>query len=242
MSGANASVIGSALAALLAGSATAADMPMHAPTPVYQAVVPPPVLFTWTGCYLGVEGGGAWGQSRHDSVNGAITDTYSINGATAGGTLGCNYQVGLLVAGIEADLSWVDKYGRGPDLPPFSVTAVSSTRETWLGTVRGRFGFAPDDRWLIYVTGGYAAARVEAQAVDAPLNIDVTAAKVRSGWTAGLGLEWVFWQSWSAKLEYLYVGLGNASYFDAPPPGVTTRTGVPVNDHLLRVGINWRFI
>jgi outer membrane immunogenic protein len=228
-----------ALMASLAGPAMAADMPARAPAPMYRA--PPPVaVFTWTGCYIGIEGGGAWGQSRHEWAGGWVTNTYNVNGGLAGGTLGCNYQTGLLLFGVEGDMSWINKWGQGPELPPFSVTATASTRETWLGTVRGRLGFAPDDRWLVYVTGGYAVARVEARVVDVPFAIDVTESKVRSGWTAGVGVEWVFWGNWSAKAEYLYVSLENTSYFNTSPI-ITARTGVPIDDHILRAGINYRF-
>jgi outer membrane immunogenic protein len=234
-------VAGAALTTLLAGTAMAADMPVRAPAPppVYRA--PPPVIYTWTGCYVGVQGGWTWGNSRHDSAIGPITDTYNVEGGLAGGTLGCNYQAGLFVLGVEGDYSWVGKKGEGPDIPPFSATAVAETRETALWTVRGRFGIAPDDRWLVYVTGGYAGARVQAHVVNVPLGIDVSESKTRNGWTAGVGVEWVFWDNWSAKGEYLYVGLNNASYFDAPPAGVTTRTGVPIHDHVIRFGINYRF-
>jgi hypothetical protein len=72
--------------------------------------VPPPI-FSWTGCYLGIEGGGSFGQSQHTSVgavnpanNGRpITDEFSVNGGLFGGTVGCNYQFSNVVTGIEND-------------------------------------------------------------------------------------------------------------------------------------------
>ena len=50
-------ILGSiALAMVIAGPAMAADMPLKAP--------PPPAVFSWTGCYAGIEGGYVAGQ-RH---------------------------------------------------------------------------------------------------------------------------------------------------------------------------------
>jgi outer membrane immunogenic protein len=234
---------GVALATFLGGPALAADMPVRPPVaaPVYRPALAP--VYTWTGCYVGVQGGWAFGHSRHDSTAAtAITHEFSIDGGLAGGTLGCNYQIGLFVVGVEGDYSWVGKKGEGNDhLPPFSATAISHTRESALWTARIRLGFAPDDRWLVYVTGGYAGATVEARVVDTPLGIDFSESKTRSGWTAGLGVEWVFWGNWSAKAEYLYVGLNNASYFDGAPIGIAARSNVLVVDNVIRAGINYRF-
>src|SRR5262245_29248897 len=100
---------GAALTTWLAGTAMAADMPARAPAApqIYRA--PSPVIYTWTGCYIGVQGGWTWGNSRHDSAIGPITDSYNVEGGLAGGTLGCNYQAGLAVFGIEGDYSWVGK-------------------------------------------------------------------------------------------------------------------------------------
>jgi outer membrane immunogenic protein len=232
--------------ACLAGPAMAADQGVPAREPVFRPVPPPPpvLIYTWTGCYLGVQGGGVFGKSRHEIVNHLLTETFNMNGGLAGGTLGCNYQAGLFVIGAEGDLSWVSKTGDGPDLgldgKPLP-NKTSKTTETWLGTARLRLGFAPDDRWLIYVTGGYAAARVEARAIDDALQIDVSEARTRSGWTAGAGVEWVFWGPWSAKAEYLYVVMSNAGYFDSPPVGVVPRTNVSIDNHVLRLGVNLRF-
>src|ERR1700730_18799818 len=102
-------LLGAAMSLAMVTGASAADLaPMHTKAP------PPPPMWSWTGCYIGVEGGGAWGQSRHD--NGAtattITGNFDINGGIFGGTVGCNYQVDRSwVIGIEDDLSWTNKKG-----------------------------------------------------------------------------------------------------------------------------------
>ena len=145
-------LVSAALAAALAtGSAFAADLPpaprVYAPPP---AVVPP--IFSWTGCYLGIEGGGSFGQSQHTSVgavnpanNGRpITNEFNLSGGLFGGTVGCNYQFSNVVAGIENDFSWTNLSGTTNDIPPFNLAARSSTKETWLDTLRGRVGVAWD--------------------------------------------------------------------------------------------------
>lgn len=94
---------------------------------------PPPVAapaYSWTGCYLGIEGGGAVGRSSHVAESGAvaglsITGALDSGGGLVGGTVGCNYQVNVLVFGIEDDLSWTSEKGSGPDIPPFSTAATS---------------------------------------------------------------------------------------------------------------------
>jgi outer membrane immunogenic protein len=131
------------LATLAGGSAFAADLPA-AP---YVKAPPPPPIFSWTGCYLGIEGGGSRGQSQHTAVGPAnaglpINNSFNVDGGLFGGTVGCNYQISNVVAGIENDLSWTNASGTTNDIPPFNLAARSTTKETWLDTLRGRLGFA----------------------------------------------------------------------------------------------------
>src|SRR5262245_52206547 len=96
------SLFAATAALVFAGSsALAADLPVR--SPVYKAA---PVYYGWTGCYIGVAGGGAWGRSTHDLTGGA-TDTgpFNVSGALIGGTLGCNWEGGSnLVVGIMVDV------------------------------------------------------------------------------------------------------------------------------------------
>jgi outer membrane immunogenic protein len=59
------------------------------------------------------------------------------------------------------------------------------------------------------------------------------------GWTAGVGLEYAFTPNWSAKAEYLFVDLGNASCGFANCGG--TNTTVSLNENIIRAGINFKF-
>jgi outer membrane immunogenic protein len=145
-----------------------------------------------------------------------ITREFDVSGGILGGTVGYNWQLNNWVAGVEGDFSWVTKQGISNSIPPFNTVGSNATREHWLGTGRARLGLVPVDRRLFYITGGFAAAGVEAIfkgniARDASL----AQSQMRWGWTVGGGFEAALLQNWSFKLEYLYVGLQDKSYF--PP-------------------------
>ena len=128
------------------GSAAGADL-----SPRYQPVARGPVyaaVYNWTGFYLGINGGGGWGRSQWDGVDG-----FDVSGGLIGGTIGYNWQVGQLVIGAEGDIDWSGMGGTSTVLCPPGCT----TRNDWLATVRGRVGYA-FDRFLPYLTGGLASA------------------------------------------------------------------------------------
>src|SRR5712671_5345055 len=162
-------LLGSFVALAMGGAAMAADMPLKAPPPV--------AVFSWTGCYVGIEGGGAWGRSKHREpgftspvgvpIGGAdVTNWFDVSGGVAGLEYGCNQQFGgNWVFGLEGDWSWSSKRGSAHDvLPAGNPLITSETKERWVSTSRMRIGWAWDRAWL-YVTGGFAAARVD-------LNVD----------------------------------------------------------------------
>ena len=225
----------------VAGTAVAADLPVKA---MPRAI---PVSYSWTGCYVGVAGGGAWGRSRHISGDPAtlgvnITNDYDISGGIVGVEYGCNWQTGSWVLGTESDFSWTNLRGSAFDIPPFNTTSISHTKENWLSTSRVRVGFLPTPQLLLYGTGGVAAASVQAL-VDGTASgagiISETA--TRWGWTGGVGAEYAFGNGWSVKADYLYVRLNNRSYFIPPPLGFAIRNNVPVEEHIVRVGVNYKF-
>jgi outer membrane immunogenic protein len=247
-------LVSAALVAVLAGgSAFAADLPaapqVYAPRP---ALVPP--IYSWTGCYLGIEGGGTWGRSQQiagtspvpANVGLPITDPFNVNGALFGGTVGCNYQFGSVVFGVENDFSWTNKSGSSPDIPPFAAGAVSSTKEDWLDTARGRVGFAWD-RFMVYGTGGAAFADVGVN-VCSVAAICVSDSQMRTGWTAGVGGEWAAWTSpggsLTLKLEYLHADFGTGLFIN-PSVRIGAATfnsrNVSLTDDIVRGGVNWKF-
>jgi outer membrane immunogenic protein len=155
-------VIAGALALVAGGYAVAADLPYPRPVPqapvAYLPVVP---AYSWTGFYIGINGGGGFGNSNWlDPVLGN-SGNFNTSGFLIGGTVGANYQIGQFVLGIEGDGDWQNLDG--------TTTGGScagqgcETKSNWLATVRGRAGYAWD-RVLFYGTGGAAFANVQAGA------------------------------------------------------------------------------
>jgi len=202
--------------------AAAADLPRGAvpyKAPAYVA------QYNWTGFYLGINGGGAWGDSDWDGFAVANKPT----GGMVGGTAGYNWQGAgsPWVFGLEGDIAWADIND--------SVACGAVTCETkinWFGTARGRAGYA-FDRFLPYITGGAAFADIEANRVGF-----VGASDTNVGWTVGVGLEGAIANNWTAKIEYLYTDLGNTTC-SAVNCGVATNVDLQLN--VLRGGLNYRF-
>jgi outer membrane immunogenic protein len=230
-------IILGAVAALVLGptAAAAADLPVKA-GPV------PTAIYDWTGFYIGVSGGGSFGQSTHIDQATGLGDTigYNVKGGLVGGTLGYNWQVSRFVVGFEGDASWVGQYGSNVDDGLAGNPAFTSfTKETWVATARGRLGYAVNNL-LFYGTGGYAAAGVEAGVKDSNTGaLLASATSTRSGWTAGGGLEWGFAPNWSAKFEWLYMKFDSAAFNTLAAEG--PRSSVPFDDNVVRAGINYRF-
>ena len=214
-------------AAILASpfAAQAADLR----TPSYKA--PPyvsPAYASWSGFYVGINGGYGFGKSSW-SGGGFTTGDFDVKGAMAGGTVGYNFQTGSWVWGLEGDVaaSWM-KGTAGP-----AVCAPDcETKNSWLGTARGRLGYAAWNNWLPYITGGAAFGDIKATAGGVSVN------KTNVGWTAGVGLEYAFLGNWSTKVEYLYADLGKMTC-GAATCGVDTEIKLKAN--LVRVGLNYRF-
>jgi len=238
---------GLVLSLTMGGAAMAADMAVKA-RPYAPA-------FSWAGCYIGIEGGGAWGRSKHASIFepgagtlGDFTPFFNISGGLVGAETGCNAMIGdsTWVMGAESDISWTNKKGSSfhtglAGVATGTTAFLDETREKWISTSRVRIGPSWGPLWG-YVTGGFAAARVEARVTNA-FGFQFTDQHTLYGWTAGLGLEYAWLSAWSVKVEYLYARFENRVFFDIPPIGVAAGSSRSLNidDHIVRVGLNWRF-
>ena len=202
-------------------AANAADLPRrHAAMPVkapeYAAA------FNWTGAYIGINGGGGWGRSNWSAIG---TD-FNTSGGMVGGTIGYNWQTGPAVFGLEGDLDWSGVKGD----TSCGVAGTCETRNDWLGTARGRIGYA-FNRVMPYITGGLAVGNVKASSALGSTD------ETRAGYALGAGIEANIVGPWSAKLEYLYADLGKTNCSSCVAGG----TDVSFHENIVRAGINYRF-
>jgi outer membrane immunogenic protein len=309
-------LLSTALLALTAGAALAADLP----TRKESLLPPPPPPPVWTGFYAGLNAGGTWGASNGinmasgpvylhptaftGSIGNALYDwslpsaagtTGSMNSNTGGfiggGQIGYNWQApfmgGKFVVGLEADIQGIaGGSNRGSMLnvtqvgstisssssgAPISTIGSASRSIDYLGTVRGRLGFLVTPTLLVYGTGGLAYGGVSLNAgywSSAPTISRFSElsdswgglgsySTTRTGWTAGGGVEWMFMQSWSAKVEYLYYDLGTVATSLSPSGAVINAPRDPrygqswwlnggqastrFNGNIVRAGVNYHF-
>jgi outer membrane immunogenic protein len=242
-----------ALAALTA-PAFAADLPRKS---VPQQFAQPLPIFTWTGFYVGINGGYAFdgGTSAITGSPGLVGTGFAPSGKLKtvgdgfmlGATAGYNYQIGQLVVGLEGDLAYADlgktvATGIGP-----LVTTLSQDM-TYFGTLRGRLGYA-FDRFMIYGTGGLAFADQKSTTSIVGLGSTWTGQKddMRFGYTIGAGAEYAITNNWSAKIEYLYYDLGKNNVVAPLVAGPGAGAGVfgtssnEARGSLVRAGVNYRF-
>jgi outer membrane immunogenic protein len=214
-------ILASIAAVSMGFSAYAADLPVRAPT--YAPPPPPP---SWTGFYVGANGG--WGWSSFDTafvpdptgafiavgdLAGPTSFNTRANGGVFGGQIGYNWQTGNWVLGVEGDFDAAsisgtqNTVGNSPNTPGLPVTnGISSTQKIdWLASIRARFGvlWGPG---LLYLTGGGAWEEVKR---DQAVNVFGDTAfsdfsSTRSGFVIGAGYEWEVAQHWTVRGEYLF--------------------------------------
>jgi outer membrane immunogenic protein len=232
-------------AALLAGVATsafaasafAADLPNRKGPPPAPYYAPPP--FSWTGFYVGVNGGYGTTDLRANTFGpgagvGPVSAFGSPSGGMIGGTVGYNYQIGQIVLGAEASLDWADlSQGR-----TFANGSSDSFKVDSVGNVLGRLGYAWD-RTLFYVAGGYAGGDVHAGAMnDTAFGLSFPGSSSwQSGYAVGGGIEYAFTNNISVKGQYLFSQLEGKTYYGGTPDAV--KAGVDLNTFTL--GVNYKF-
>jgi opacity protein-like surface antigen len=248
------------------GAASAADMAVKA----RPMVAPPIMVYNWTGCYVGGNVGGARADVRSDGVPNAVFVALNAPGAasvqatsivkntpsgfTAGGGVGCNYQTGIFVIGVEGDINYSDlgfSQIRGPFPTNTSTphTWEEHFRSNWFATARARAGVVVAERSLLYVTGGAAFAEYNTfKALDFPGNVGFryqgTTSDSKVGWVVGAGWEYAFTGNWSGKIEYLHMDFGNSSVLAFQnTPNSTNGVNHTFNfrEDVVRVGLNYRF-
>jgi outer membrane immunogenic protein len=232
--------------------------------------------YDWSGFYIGAHAALAntdvgnanlvWGDGNligpltADGLAITRNSRVSFDSMQLGGGIqaGYNYQIGNVVAGLEADFTMFG--GRGSD--GVSAPFISSpTRRyilqygvnvDWLATIRGRLGYAAD-RFFIYGTGGIAFADVEldwsySTTFNPPQYSSGSggSSKIATKPIFGGGFEYALNGNSTFKVEYLYmrsidIGMsGVVSTSDGFSNQITTNANINAH-HFLKVGLNWKF-
>ena len=220
--------------ALSSVAVSAADLPVKAA----HVLPPPPPLFSWTGCYVGLHaGGGVMRDSNtHDGViNGVLGEGIFLaeegeffsgngtgTGGIAGGQGGCNYQDGNWVFGVEAEGWWSGIRANTGATETFdggleTISVLQHTKNKSDFDIAARVGIA-FDRTLVYGKAGWAWGNFN---FDQLVSVCVTGEGCDSfgqsqsgtlnGLLVGIGVEhaFTFAPNWTVKLEYDYIRYGS---------------------------------
>lgn len=181
-------VASAAALSLAVPAAQAADLPAYEPAPAVAAVP----SFTWSGPYIGVQAGYAWGRASNMKNDGAMV----------GGYLGYNVQLdnSPIVFGVETDLNYSDADGK-KSRRGFRTTLNSD----YNGAVRGRVGYA-FGRFLVYGAGGFAYADREFK------RFGDSDSKTAYGYTVGGGVEAAVTENVALRADYRYTDYGKDSF------------------------------
>ena len=233
---------GMVAAIAMTGSAFAADMaPRYAKAPA-----PVPVaIYSWTGFYIGINGGWASSNKCWDFLGtqaaprtvALAEGCHDATGGTVGGQIGYNWQAGNWVFGVEAQGNWADLSGSNVSLA--FPTFTNRSRIDGIGLFTGRIGYAWDAA-LLYVKGGAAVVSdkynyfLNAAVVDTGV-----ASETRWGGTVGVGVEFGFASNWSVAFEYDHIFLGDRNITFASPGITVDRIGQDVD--MVTARINYRF-
>jgi len=234
--------------AAITGSASAADLGAR---PYTKAAVPTPVA-SWTGCYIGAGGGGAYTNNDHNEIFLGVARSANETSGARGwfGTVGagCDYQFDRFVVGVFGDYDFMDVKGDIGFDGVAIVRGVGSQKQDWQWAVGGRAGYLITPQLLTYFSGGYTQSHWKST------NLTVFGAAAptwnlpgvtRGGWFIGAGDEYalgflpgLFW-----KTEYRYSEFDRAnvavSFVPAAPTGVSMNE--KFREHSVRSELVYRF-
>lgn len=175
------------VALLAAPSAFAADLPAYEPAPAYSA----PAASTWTGGYVGAQGGYGWGRAKNRN---GVPNT-KPDGALVGAYAGYDYQFdgSPVVVGIDTDLNYNLAHDRRNG---------ARNDLNWSGATRGKVGYAMD-KVMVYGAGGVAYGEKKLR-----VNGAGSDSKTALGYTVGAGVEAQVADNVTTRVEYRYTDYG----------------------------------
>ena len=249
----------------MGSTAFAADLPPpYVPPPrapaAYVPIAPPP--YSWGGFYIGGNLGAGWnsGGSVSDTFGSTFTGSGQTTKFLGGGQVGVNYEFySGVVIGAEAMFDWLPNTTNtfnatktasiiaapGSKYRPLCDVEQSVVNDRdWqarlrmgpcVGLRQGRRCLGRSKQSQPYCQRGWRHT----------LSNNTT---TNFGWTAGIGVEWAFAYSWSARVEYNFIGLQNQSITvpGTAGPGSAAFNGDTLNFNnrnisMLTAGLNYKF-
>jgi outer membrane immunogenic protein len=232
-----------ALAALFAKPALAADLPLKAP---------PPPGWSWSGCYVGGQFGGSFGYLISQDVGNAAGVAYAPGGFAqqlfhnnptgyfGGGQVGCNFQFGQYVLGLEGDIG--EMHLSGSALDPGSANTRVGIGSGVYGDVAGRIGLAFGSSLMYIKAGGAEYNGRETFSTTAAGFVSNSNVGTFTGYTLGGGLEYHLVGNWTAKLEYLHYEFNaKGNNFNVTAAGGPFVFSAFLRIDTVKVGLNYKY-
>jgi outer membrane immunogenic protein len=227
------------LSSLAGGAAGAADLPVKAPA----NKAPPPVIYNWTGFYVGA--GFGYGMFNLDSslTNNGVVESENVTSAGRGlfGTLGVGFDyqfAGRFVAGVFADWDFSDIKGHFSD-PWWEGSGAIKQNRAW--AAGARIGYLVNPAVLSYFSGGFTQARFSSVTLTdfglGQSSFDTTQAQTYKGWFLGSGIEAMLpgLPGWSVKTEYRFSDYGRKDVTIYDPSGAPSGAFVQVHPYVQTV-------
>jgi outer membrane immunogenic protein len=187
----------------------------------------------WSGFYAGLQTGYDWSKAKEDhSVRGSKTST--LSGPEGGVFLGWGKQFGWLYLGGEMAGGYA-----GADAKQSVDGGKHTLSKDWGYGAAMRVGAPVFDNGLVYVKGGYQAARY---ALDSNRPNDTTPSSIKDkAWThgpmAGIGFDYLVADNWFVRADGSYAWYSALKYTDSA--GGTGK--ISPNDINLRFGVGYKF-
>lgn len=215
---------------------------------------------SWTGITIGAHGGYLWGDTDFRGAPNYVPPPNlrrldsgppdpDLDGGFLGLQLGYNHQIGKLVVGVEADISFADI----DDTVRDGNFITQTTELDRFGTVRAKLGYAYG-AWLPYITGGYAwgdlsysqtcpqgAAGGHCFRAGAYTRSDDD---TTSGWTIGGGLKYAASNNIIIGAEYLYIDFGGAKFDLGAPQNnepITAKWPLELKADVVKLTVDYKF-